>query len=207
MISKEILQAHYREYASQPDVWVENMTVTKRSIVRYVLTHTGFRPQLQNGLTRIVVMGASDKRYIPIHQAIFTDLLEQRVQVTTLDIDAEHLQGGEGVVEHDITQLFPHPPYGIVFSHELMKFLTPEEQLQAIKNSYHALTGNGLVMHIMHSPSIKGTAELRPWQYRVNPDALVAQLSREGVPAQKIVFESESSIDWLKETTVITIQK
>src|SRR3990167_711151 len=98
MISKEILQAHYREYASQPDVWVENMTVTKRSIVRYVLTHTGFRPQLQNGLTRIVVMGASDKRYIPIHQAIFTDLLEQRVQVTTLDIDAEHLQGGEGVV-------------------------------------------------------------------------------------------------------------
>ena len=209
MIPKEILQAHYKEYASQSDAWVRNMAVTKRSIMRYVLASTELQSPIQSAIlpVRIAVLGASDKRYIPIHERIFSDLLHRNVQVTTFDIDLEHLAGSPGAMEHDVTRPFPNPPYKIVFSHELMKFLTPEEQLQAMKNSYGALAYTGLAMHIMHAPSIKGTSELRAWQYRVNPDVLLEQLQRDGIPSKKVVFESESEVSWLRETTVIVIQK
>ncbi len=205
MIPKAILQAHYREYASQPDAWVSNMAITKESIVRYVLAATEYQPPIEP--VRIAVLGASDKRYLPIHEQIFRHLLQRDVHVTTLDIDIEHLARQQGTVEHDVTQSFPMSPYNVVFSHELMKFLTAEEQLQAMKNSYAALADNGLAMHIMHAPSIKGTAELKAWQYRVNPDALLERLHEEKIPARKLVFESKSAVDWLRETTVITIRK
>jgi hypothetical protein len=88
-----------------------------------------------------------------------------------------------------------------------MKFLTPEEQLVVIRNSADALSTPGLAMHIIHSPSIKGTSELREWQHRVDPDLLVKQLVELGISARKVVFESESTVEWLRETTVIMIGK
>lgn len=206
MIPKEILQAHYKEYASQPDKWVSNMEITKKSIVKYIIEAMTFKPKTES--VKVVVLGASDKRYIPIHKRIFEEILKKDIQMNTFDVDVVHLGGkSKSVVEHDVTKTFPNAPYDIIFSHELMKFLTPEEQIQVMKNSYHALSNNGLAMHIMHVPSIKGTTELRTWQYRVNPDSLLKQLKKEDIPATKLIFDSESDVEWLRETTVIVIQK
>lgn len=207
MLSKEILEAHYAEYASQPDEWVENMEATKRSIVEQVLELMKFEAGSSDPV-KVVVLGASDKRYIPIHQRVFENAVHRTIQMATLDIDADHL-GGESdkVVLHDVTKPFPDAPYNIIFSHELMKFLTPEEQLQTIYNSYQALAQDGLAMHILHEPSIKGTSELRAWQHRVNPDELIEQLKAKNITATKLVFNSESDVAWLRETTVIAIKK
>lgn len=206
MISKEILEAHYIEYASQPDAWVNNMEITKRSIVEHVLKAMQFVPLEDSA--KVLVLGASDKRYIPIHKRIFTNVLGQQIQMVTFDIDTKHI-GSESneVILHDVTKPFPDTPYTIVFSHELMKFLTPEEQLQTIQNSYHALSEGGLAMHILHEPSIKGTPELRSWQHRVNPDTLIDRLKEKYMPAIKLVFDSESDVAWLRETTVIVLKK
>lgn len=205
-LSKETLASHYAEYASQPDEWVNNMERTKRSIVEQVLSATNFEAGGES--VKVVVLGASDKRYIPIHQRVFRGAVKHAIDMKTFDIDTEHL-GGESITEvtHDVTQPFPDAPYAIVFSHELMKFLTPEEQLATIKQSYQALDKNGLAMHILHEPSIKGTSELRDWQHRVNPDELIKELEEAGVPASKVVFDSESDVAWLRETTVIVLQK
>lgn len=205
-LSKKTLAAHYAEYASQPDEWVNNMEKTKRSIVEQVLRSAHF--EAGGETIKVVVLGASDKRYIPIHQRVFRDAFRRTIDMKTFDIDTEHL-GGESLneVTHDVTQPFPDAPYSIVFSHELMKFLTPEEQLTTIKQSYAALDENGLAMHILHEPSIKGTSELREWQNRVNTNELVKQLQEVGIPATKIVFDSGSEVDWLRETTVIVLDK
>lgn len=206
MLSKEILKAHYAEYASQPDEWVENMEATKRSIVEQVLELMKFEDSSDS--LKVVVLGASDKRYIPIHQRVFENATHRSIQMSTLDADADHLGGeSDAVILHDVTNPFPDAPYNIVFSHELMKFLTPEEQLQTIINSYQALAQGGLAMHILHEPSIKGTSELRAWQHRVNPDDLIEQLKAKNIPATKLVFNSESDVAWLRETTVIAIKK
>lgn len=206
MLSKEILKNHYKEYASQPDEWVENMEATKRSIVEQVLEIMKF--ETNTDPIKIAVLGASDKRYISIHQRVFENAVQREIQMSTLDIDTNHLGGtSDDVVLHDVTKPFPDAPYAIIFSHELMKFLTPEEQLHSIENSYQALAQNGLAMHILHEPSIKGTSELRAWQHRVNPDELIEQLKAKNIPAIKLVFNSESDVVWLRETTVIAITK
>jgi hypothetical protein len=206
MLSKEVLESHYAEYASQSDEWVANMQITKRSIVEYVLDQMKF--EAVHEPVKVVVLGASDKRYISIHHDVFQSILHRAISMVTFDLDINHL-GGESkdVISHDVTKIFPDTPYDIVFSHELMKFLTPDEQLQTIKNSYQALGENGLAMHILHEPSIKGTSELRAWQHRVNPDELINKLKDDNIPATKLVFNSQSDVAWLRETTVIAIQK
>lgn len=206
MLTKDILLRHYAEYAGQPDSWVSNMAVTKESIVGHVLAAARF--MLPTSPVRVAVLGASDPRYITLHKQIFEKLTGKNVQMNTLDIDTEHLKGGEGALLHDVTVTpFPGSPYSIVFSHELMKFLTAEEQIKTLCNSYTALDSGGIAMHIMHEPSIKGTAELRSWQFRVDPDALLASLIDMGIPAEKLVFESESNVPWLRETTVLLLKK
>ena len=70
MLSEKILEAHYAEYAAQPDQWVQNMEVTKKSIVEYVFNSVSYK---HNNLSvKIAVLGASDSRYIPIHKRMNT---------------------------------------------------------------------------------------------------------------------------------------
>ncbi|MBI2146941.1 class I SAM-dependent methyltransferase [Candidatus Woesearchaeota archaeon] len=205
MIDKNILEAHYAEYASQPQEWVANMEQTKRSIVAHVLDEaTGYTQRWLPSSQRrnVLVLGASDKRYLSIHHRIFNAELGN-ASVTTYDIDAEHLGRGPTVIEHDVTRPFPRKEYDLVFSHELMKFLTPEEQVLAIGNAHDTLVRGGLAMHIIHEPSIKGTAELREWQYRVDPSELERRLLWDGIPAIRLEFESESSVDWLRHTVAL----
>lgn len=206
MISTQTLTAHYSEYASQSDEWVNNMEKTKRSIVEYILRWANFQPSREP--MKVVVLGASDKRYIPIHERVFGAATGKAIELKTFDVDTAHL-GGESavVVHHNVTQQFPGGPYDIIFSHELMKFLTPDEQLATIANTYAALAPGGVAMHIIHEPSIKGTPELRSWQFRVDPDGLVEKLGAQGISTSKVVIESESEVDWLRETTVIVLQK
>jgi hypothetical protein len=206
MLPPETLKRHYEEYASQTHEWVDNMGRTKSSIVEHVLRETKF--EINGAPIRVLVLGASDQRYIAIHQEVFNAAIQRTVEMTTFDIEPEHL-GGESqqVVSHDVTRPFPHAPYTLIFSHELMKFLTPQEQLTTIKNSHEALGENCLAMHIMHEPSVKGTSELRDWQHRTDPDELIKQLEAEGIFATKLTFASESNVDWLRETTVIVLQK
>jgi len=205
MINKETLEVHYTEYAERPDEWVEDREGAKKSIVNHVLKETQF--ESTDNPTRVVVLGASDKRYVSVHRKIFEEAIQGKVEMITFDIDTKHLEGEEGIVEHDVTNPFPNPPYTVVFSHELMKFLTPEQQLQVIKNSHDALSETGLAMHILHSPSIEGTKKMKEWQNRVNPDELIKELEKDNILVEKIVFDSDTNTDWLKKTTALAIRK
>lgn len=206
MLSSKILADHYSEYAAQSDAWVANMKRTKLSIVEHVLRYAHFKPE--NTCLRIVVLGASDKRYIPIHEKVFSESTNKEIALVTFDLDPNHLGGtSSSVIHHDVTQAFPGEPFDIVFSHELMKFLTSEEQLKTMVNSYQALCQGGIAMHVIHEPSIKGTQELRSWQYRVDPDALLKQLKERKIPVQKLVFESESNVEWLRKTTALLLSR
>lgn len=205
MLSKEILEAHYAEYGNQPDSWVANMEKTKKSIIERVLTEASFHPATDE--IEIAVLGASDKRYLAIHEHIFRELLGKNVSVVTLDCDTKHLGAPPNTIQCDVTQPLPGGPYDIVMSHALMKFLTPPEQFAVIKNSYEALKSSGVAMHIMHPPELEGTTELRDWQYRVNLDDIINKLNEEQIPTKVVTFESDSSVDWLRYTTALILQK
>ena len=204
MLSKEILKAHYREYSNQKNSWVENMAKTKLSILKQVFREIFFEPK---GPVNIAVLGASDKRYIVIHERIFRELFGKDISLVTFDIDTDHLGKLPGTILHDVTLPFPYGPYDVVFSHALMKFLTHDEQLKVIKNSFNALKDNGVSMHIMHSPELTGTKELRVWQQRVDLDLILQKLRENTIKVKILQFKSESLVDWLRDTTVLIAQK
>ncbi len=205
MLPHTILEKHYQEYGTQPDSWVVNMGKVKKQIVQKVIDTTGFVPQHEP--VNVLVLGASDKRYIPIHQEIFEKVLNKQIKLTTFDIDIAHLQPNNNLVYHDVTKPFPQTSFDIIFSHELIKFIEPENQLSVLKNSFNALAENGLAMHIMHEPSLKGTKELRSWQYRTDFNKLLTELKQENIPADLVTFKNDSAIDWLADTTVLTMRK
>ncbi len=205
MLPKDILKAHYAEYGSQPDSWIENMESTKKSILQYIFETSRF--QTAKSELKVVVLGTSDKRYIPMYQKILSELFNQKIEFTLLDIDTEHLAGAEGVIQHDVTQPLPNGPYDVVISHALLKFLTDAEQLATIKNSFSALNDKGIAMHIVHPPELEGTAELRDWQFRVRLDKLAEELDQAGIAPQIMRFESDSSVDWLRDTTALVLRK
>lgn len=201
----EILQQHYQEYAGRPDEHVAKRAAIKLHLVQTVLEASGFKPEADP--VKVAVLGASDKRYIPIHRRIFEEVVGKRVDMTTFDLEIEHLARQEGIIEHDITKPFPNTPYDLVFSHELMKFLDQYEQICAIYNAFNALRNGGLAMHIIHAPAIFGTADLRSWQYRVDPSQLAEVLQRTNMPTGLNSFDDPESISWFTLTKVITIQK
>ncbi len=205
MLPKKVLSAHYVEYGSQPDVWVFNMEATKRSIVRQVFEK--FHLGTEGEVVRVAVLGVSDNRYIPIHERVFSLAFNRKIEMVTLDIDTDHLGGVGTAIQHDVTKPFPGVPYDVVFSHALMKFLTPDEQLVVIKNAYDALSVGGVTLHIMHPPELEGTDELREWQHRVDLRAMVEELKQENLSPHVFKIESESSVAWLRDTTVLVLAK
>jgi hypothetical protein len=88
-----------------------------------------------------------------------------------------------------------------------MKFLDSEEQFVTLVNSSEALTEGGIAMHIVHDPSVLGTKELKPWQWRVDPEKLVKKLGDKGIGTQILKFKSESNVDWLQNTIAIVLTK
>ncbi len=82
MIPKEILEMHYKEYANLPDNWVLNMAATKESIVKKVIDLSKFESEKNN--LSVAVLGASDKRYIQIHENVFRKILNKEIDMKTL---------------------------------------------------------------------------------------------------------------------------
>ncbi len=107
----------------------------------------------------LAVMGCGDKRFIKGHKQIFGELLNKEVKVTTFDITIDHLQGEEGVVEHDCTLPLPGGPYTFTYAHILLKFIPTEKQWSLIKNSYDALETGGIAIHIIDKEDYKTTGE------------------------------------------------
>ncbi|MAG02894.1 hypothetical protein CMI42_06155 [Candidatus Pacearchaeota archaeon] len=206
MVPQKLLEKHYLEYSTRSNDRIKDRERAKKSIVRQVLSKMNFK--IRNENIKIVVLGASDERYISVHRRIFEEILRCSIDIVTLDIDTKHL-GGESktVISHDVTKPFPNVFYDIVFSHELMKFLSPNERLAVIRNSYEAIGDGGIAMHVLHEPSIKGTSELRPWQNRVDPNDLIKKLKDIGIFATKLEFDSDTDIDWARKTTVIVLSK
>lgn len=109
------------------------------------------KPSFQGSMVRIAVLGCADKRFIPGHKEMFKNFLEKEIDMSTLDITLEHLQGAENIVKHDCTQPLPGKPYDITYGHILLKFMPPEKQWQVLTNSFNQLNPKGMAIHLMNS--------------------------------------------------------
>ncbi len=189
MISSKILEDYFEEYATRPIEWVIEREKVKRHVVQKILEITGFVPT--SNPVKVAVLGASDKRYIGIHRDIFREAIQKDLEMTTFDIDTQHLTGEDGIIEQDVTRPFPSS-FDIVFSHSLLKFIEPEKQVTVLRNSHNALKTNGLAMHIMHCAD-----KPREWQHKVDTDKMISKLVEENISCKKIKLDIDNGTDVL----------
>jgi hypothetical protein len=151
-ISDEDLKVHYAEYATRSNERVEIRAKVKKAILEKVFFETHFQ---RTDKTRISVFGASDKRYLPVHKRLFEETLKTEVDMTTFDIDTEHLVGESNIKQHDVRQPLREEHSDIIFAHALLKFINISEQFTVIENSYKALIKGGLAINICHRPEFR----------------------------------------------------
>lgn len=188
------LQSYHLKYQSRTDSEIAQRIKAKETelaqIFQSIPTTFAANP------IRIAVLGCIDKRYISAHKIIFEKILQKSAIVITFDITTEHLQGAEGVVQHDCTLPLPNPPYEITFGHLLLKFIETEKQWDVLKNSYNALSSDGLAIHILDPEDYQTSGILLPGGgFTVPLQRWEEKLTAEQIPHQKLLIKSGLNLD------------
>lgn len=140
------MDEYHKKYSDLPDSEIENRIVEKRDELKTIFSSIKF--ESDNIPIKIAVLGCADKRLIQGHERIFEEVLDREVEITTYDINIEHLSGEQRVVEHDCVKPFPEK-YDITYAHVLLKFIDKEKQWDLLKNSYDAIIDDGFAIHVL----------------------------------------------------------
>lgn len=159
------LNEYYQQQAAQTFGKMLDKVKEKDEELETIFKLVSFHP---TGRVRVAILGCGDKRYIPYHQRLLEDHLGQSVDMTTFDIEIEHLAGATGVVQHDCTKSLPDEPFDLTLSHVLLKFVEIDFQWDVIKNSYTVLKSGGLSIHIIDAPEItSGEVPVERWKQKL----------------------------------------
>ena len=154
------LSTYHQKYSNQSDEELKRRADAKEqeltSIFQEVSLSTDSDP------VKLAVLGCGDKRFVAHHKRIFENVLKRNVEVTTFDINIDHLAGESNVFQHDCTLPLPNPPYDITFAHVLLKFIETEKQFDLLKNSFDTLKSGGVAIHVFDEEEIKATSPKLP---------------------------------------------
>ena len=182
----------YQKYSERSDEDLANRAAAKDKELEFIFSKIKI-PKLDK--PRIIVLGCPDKRMVPAYEALFEKYFGARADLTVIDIEIEHLKGAVNVIEHDATIPFPNPPYNLVYSHVLLKFIETEKQWNVLENSYKALTPGGLAIHIFDSEDIeeKNKLQLDGW-FSVPLDRWKDKLKNAGIKYELLSYSFEGQI-------------
>ncbi|MFC1638697.1 methyltransferase domain-containing protein [Patescibacteria group bacterium] len=141
-----MLSNYHMRQAALPDQEIESRVGYKKEELDAAFAQLA--PDSEGEPATVAVLGCADPRYVPLHRKMFEQLLGRPVDLTTYDIAVEHLEGAEGVVEHDCTEPLPGGPFDIAFAHVLLKFIETEGQWDVIENAHAALKPGGLAVFV-----------------------------------------------------------
>lgn len=141
-----MLSAYHKKYLNRSLEDIKERIMCKEHELKQIFNHVSI-PKKSN--YKIAVLGCGVKYFVSAHKAIFKKLLNAEVDITTFEINIEHLKGEEGIVKHDCTLPLPNTPYDIIYSSVLLKFIPTEKQIDVLINSYNALNGDGMAIHLL----------------------------------------------------------
>ncbi len=200
------LSAYHRDYTKKSDEELANRMRFKEQDVAEALKLSGYVPARKP--MRVVVLGCADKRYVKLHKEIFEKQLDEPVDLTTLDISIEHLQGETGIMRHDVAKPLPNGPYDIAFAHVLLKFIETEQQWLVIKNAYEALRSPGLAIFVFNEKETTAAGPKMPdGFYAVPLERWKRRLEKEGIKFFDTAFHLEGFGGVTVEERVLVIMK
>lgn len=140
-----VLSEYHLKYVNMPMANVLHGLKAKKFQLVQAIKKANWQPGSE--AVRVAVLGCADRRFVAGHKEMFGKLFSKNVEVTTFDIEAEHLAGEENVIQHDCTKPLPHGPFDFIFSHIILKFMPEHQQWQVLQNSFNALKAGGLAAH------------------------------------------------------------
>ena len=144
---------------------------------------------------RVAVLGCADRRYVSLHERLFSLLLQKPVALTTFDVTVEHLAGEKGIVQHDATLPLPGGPFEITYSDILLRFVEPAKQIAALKESFDALAPGGLAIHLFGTEDYNPPPSYIPvpGAFRVDLNLLQFELTKLNIPFLEVPVRVETT--------------
>jgi hypothetical protein len=140
------MNEYHLYYSSRSDDEIAKRVGSKRRELVEVFSKTAFQTDVDP--VRVAVLGCADRRFVGAHKKLFEETLQAPVELTTFDIEREHLEGEHGVVQHDITLPLPGGLFDITFAHIVLKFIDSKKHLQVIQNAYDSLRAPGMAIFV-----------------------------------------------------------
>ena len=154
------LSAYHQKYADYSGEEIKKRADAKEQELATIFNEVSLKTDIDP--VRLAVLGCGDKRFVAHHKRIFENVLKRNVEVTTFDINIDHLAGESNVFQHDCTQPLPNLPYDITYAHVLLKFIEAEKQFDLLKNSFDSLNPGGVAIHVFDLDEIKATSPKLP---------------------------------------------
>lgn len=177
-----MLSEYHQKYQKMSDAELASRIQVKEIGLRQVIATLGGTPPASPEI-RALVLGCADKRLIDHHRRISSSIYGKPVKLTTIDITIEHLQGAEGVIQHDATEPLPNGPFDVVYADVLVRFIDPSKQFSVLKNSYDALAPGGMAIHVFASEDFDPPPNYQPLPgtHKVDLNVLQLELTKAGI--------------------------
>ena len=204
------LSSYHQNYTKRSDEDLAHRAEIKEKELQTVFTELNFSSS--ESKPRIGILGCADARHVSAHKQIFEKLLGKEIDMTTFDVEIEHLKGESNIVQHDLTLPLPNSPYDILFGHVVLKFIETEKQWNVLQNAYTALQENGIAIFVFDEEDKTTKDALQAdGHFSVPLERWEKQLTENGMLFQELHwnFENEKAnmIRGLKGGALVLIKK
>ncbi len=202
------LSEYHQNYQNRSDDKIVRRMAVKRLEMEDVMTRMSFVPDHEP--VKIGILGCGDRRFVKAHRDLFASLLDKQIELTTFDITVDHLDGEEGIVEHDVTTPLLNGSFDVLLGHVLLKFISTEKQWNVLQNAHAALASGGLAIFVQgkqeleYSDRVENYAAHDAFQYKeghlhpVRIDELKEKLMSVGIKFKNW----ESSIEGIEDVPI-----
>jgi hypothetical protein len=200
------LSDYHQKYAAKPDEEITRRARVKEEELRRIFNVAPLASTATP--VRVGVMGCGERRFIQHHRNIFQMLFSRPVEVTTFDIEVEHLAGEDRVFQHDVTEPLPDAPYDVTYAHVLLKFIPTDKQLDVLLNSYNALRDGGVAIHVFDAEEVVATTPKLPdGLYAVPLKQLEKELDDRGIKQASVSWKMTGILPMPLEGSALMLTK
>ncbi len=135
------------------------------------------------------ILGAGDKRYIPLYYPLIGCIAGIQPDITIYDINITHLKNQKEVVLFDCRKKLPKK-FDFVYSHILLNFMDYDDQLRLLINSHKSLEENGVAIHFYaDKAAVKNFAKNGYDLFEVDRSKLIKALKTEYFNKGRIILQ------------------
>lgn len=195
----------YTKYANRTHEEIEFRTQIKKQELDAAFAK--FPPAIKKDRLEIAVLGCPDPRMISPYSVMFEKSFNKPCSIVIFDKVTDHLKGMPTVVQHDATNPLPSGPFDVVYSHDLLRFVSKDKQFSVLENSFNALASEGMAIHVLDDEEILSKEDrLSDGWYSVDLNNLKNKLKEKNIFFTEVAYNVAGGLESKFQTKVRAIR-